>query len=123
MHAMLQLTLEYLRTRTQFGAQLASFQVLQHRAVDMAIAVEQAQSMALLAALSLDEDSDGLAESLSQAKVQCNQSLRFVAQQAVQLHGAIGLTEESRIGKMFRRATVLESEFGTTSFHLNCLAH
>ena len=122
MRAMLALTLEHLRTRQQFGAPLVSFQVLQHRAVDMAVAVEQTTSMSLLAALSLDEASDDVAVSLSQAKVQCNNALRWVAQQAVQLHGAIGITEESRIGNLFRRATVLESEFGSTAYHLGCLA-
>jgi alkylation response protein AidB-like acyl-CoA dehydrogenase len=122
MRAMLRLTLEHLRTRQQFGAPLASFQVLQHRAVDMAVAVEQTESMALLAALSLDEAADDMAQSLAQAKVQCNTALRLVAQQSVQLHGAIGITEESRIGRLFRRATVLESESGSTAYHLSCLA-
>lgn len=122
MRELLSLTLEHLRTRQQFGAPLASFQVLQHCAVNMAVAVEQTESMALLAALSLDEEVDDLAQSLSQAKVQCNTALRLVAQQAVQLHGAIGLTEESRIGLLFRRATVLETEFGSTAHHLGCLA-
>lgn len=122
MRAMLALTLEHLRTRQQFGAPLASFQVLQHRAVDMAVAVEQTESMSLLAALSLDEAADDVAVSLSQAKAQCNTALRLVAQQSVQLHGAIGITEESRIGVLFRRATVLETEFGSTAYHLGCLA-
>jgi alkylation response protein AidB-like acyl-CoA dehydrogenase len=121
-HAMVELTLEHLRTRQQFGAPLASFQVLQHRAVDMAMATELAESMALLAALSLDEMADDLTLSLAQAKVQCNAALRQVAQLAVQLHGAMGIVEENRIGRLFRRATVLESEFGNTAFHLSCLA-
>lgn len=122
MKALLSLTLEHLRTRKQFGAALATFQVLQHRVVDMAVAVEQAESMSLVAALSLQDQADDLDVALAQAKVQCNKSLRYVAQQAVQLHGAIGITEESRVGALFRRATVLETEFGDTGYHLQRLA-
>lgn len=123
MEDMLRLTLEHLRTRRQFGVPIGSFQVLQHRAVDMAVAVEQARSMAIYGALMLDEaDARARAQALAAVKVQCNKSLRFVAQQSVQLHGAIGLTSESRVGDCFLRATVLETQFGDTDHHLRQLA-
>jgi pimeloyl-CoA dehydrogenase small subunit len=114
------LTLDYLKTRKQFGVAIGSFQVLQHRMVDMTIAAEQAKSMAVLAALSIDQaDAAARARAISAAKVQIGQSGRFVGQQAIQLHGGIGMTDEYAAGHYFKRLTTIEHSFGDTDYHLD----
>jgi alkylation response protein AidB-like acyl-CoA dehydrogenase len=119
MDAMLRITVEYLKTRRQFGKAIGEFQALQHRAADMLVAVEQARSMALFAASMADhDDADARHRAISAAKVQVGDSLRFVAGNAVQLHGGIGVTEECAIGPYFKRATVLEMFLGDTDHHL-----
>ncbi len=113
------LTLEYLKTRKQFGVPIGSFQVLQHRAVDMFTALEQARSMEYYAAMmALAEDARARRAAISGAKVQINRALRFIGQQAVQLHGGIGVTMEYRAGHYFKRMTMIESLFGDTPHHL-----
>lgn len=120
MHAM---TVEYLKTRKQFGRAIGDFQALQHRAVDMLMALEAARSMALFAAMSAeDADAARRRPSLSAVKVQIAKSLRAVAQGAVQLHGGIGVTMEYRLGAYVRRATALEALFGDADHHLRLLA-
>lgn len=120
LHAM---TLEYLRTRRQFGMPLASFQALQHRAVDMYTALEQSRSMMLLAALAADSTgAEGRSRALSAAKVQMGRAARFIGQQAVQLHGGIGMTMECAVGHYFRRLTALDMMFGSADLHLQRLA-
>ncbi len=119
-HAM---TLEYLRTRVQFGRPIGQNQVLQHKAADMLIEVEQARSMAMLAAMMVDEeDAAERARNISMAKVGVGQSGRFVTQAAVQLHGGIGMTEEYAVGHYFRRVMVFEHVWGDSAYHLGLLA-
>lgn len=119
----LEITVEYLKVRRQFGAAIGSFQALRHRAVDMLVRLEQARSMAIYAAASLDEtDAERRALALSAAKVMVSRSARWIGQQAVQLHGAIGLTEECEIGHCFRRLSVLEPLLGDARHHLALLA-
>ena len=119
MQALLDTTVDYLKTRQQFGGPIGRFQALQHRAAEMLIALEQARSMALYAALMLDEPEDAeRAKALSAVKVQIGQSARFIGQQAIQLHGGIGVTDEYVVGHWFKRLTVMESEFGDTDHHL-----
>jgi pimeloyl-CoA dehydrogenase small subunit len=118
-----QLTVDYLKVRKQFGVAIGSFQVLQHRAVDMLIATEQARSMALYATMmSTEPDARERQRAISAAKVQVNRSARFVGQEAVQLHGGIGMTEECQVGHYLRRLTMIEMLFGDTDHHLRRLA-
>jgi alkylation response protein AidB-like acyl-CoA dehydrogenase len=120
MHAM---TLDYLKTRKQFGRAIGEFQVLQHRAVDMFVALEQARSMVFLAAgaLAIDDGAER-ARAIHAAKVQVSRSLTHIAEEAVQLHGGIGTTLEYFLGHLVRRATVLASLFGDADHHLRRLA-
>src|ERR1700729_2441007 len=112
-------TVEYLKTRKQFGVPIGSFQVLQHRAADMFVAVEQARSMAMFATMASDfDDARERAKAVSAAKVQIGKSLKFVGEQAIQLHGGIGMTMEAKIGHYFKRLTMIESTFGDTDYHL-----
>ena len=122
MDAMLWETVSYIKTRSQFGGPLSRFQALQHRSAEMYVALEQARSMALLAAMSASSpDERERSRSISAAKVQINASLRFVGQQAVQLHGGIGVTEECAVGQRFKRTTMLERMCGDTFHHMNVL--
>jgi alkylation response protein AidB-like acyl-CoA dehydrogenase len=117
------LTLDYLRTRKQFGAPIASFQVLQHRAVDMFIELEQARSMAFFAAMMVEaDDADERRTALASVKVQINKACRLVGQEAVQLHGGIGMTMEYLGAHCFKRLTMIESLFGDTAHHLRHVA-
>ncbi|NMF88619.1 acyl-CoA dehydrogenase family protein [Aromatoleum petrolei] len=118
-----EITVEYLKVRKQFGVTIGSFQALQHRAVDMLVAVEQARSMAMFATMMADEkDAVERSRSISAAKVQIGKSARFVGTQAIQLHGGIGVTEECNVGHYYRHLTVLEILFGDTHHHLSALA-
>jgi pimeloyl-CoA dehydrogenase small subunit len=115
----LKTTVEYLKTRTQFGVPIGSFQVLQHRAADMFVAVEQARSMAMFATMASDFDEPKeRATAVSAAKVQIGKSLKFVGEQSIQLHGGIGMTMEAKIGHSFKRLTMIENTFGDTDYHL-----
>ena len=111
-------TLEYTRQRKQFGAPIASFQVLQHRMVDMFIQVEQAVSMTYMAHIKLGEADGERAKAVSAAKVQIGRACKFVGQNAIQLHGGMGMTDEMAIGHYFKRATVIEGLFGSVDHHL-----
>ncbi len=111
-------TLEFTRARKQFGAPIASFQVLQHRMVDMFIQVEQAVSMTYMAHIKLDEPAAERAKAVSAAKVQVGRACRFVGQNAIQLHGGMGMTDEMAIGHYFKRATMIEGQFGSVDHHL-----
>jgi alkylation response protein AidB-like acyl-CoA dehydrogenase len=122
MQDMLDLTVDYIKTRHQFGVPLASFQVLQHRCVDMLVAVDQARSMALLATTLFDLPREERRRNMAAVKVQVARSLRYVSQQAVQLHGGIGMTLEYKLGHLFLRAAVLEMLFGDGDHHLARLA-
>jgi pimeloyl-CoA dehydrogenase small subunit len=123
MSAMHELTLDYLKTRQQFGRPIASFQVLQHRSVDMLIALEQARSMALYATMMADAaDAAERHAALAAAKVQIGRSGRFIGQQAIQLHGGIGMTMEYKAGHYFKRVTMIDTIFGDADYHLRSLA-
>jgi alkylation response protein AidB-like acyl-CoA dehydrogenase len=111
-------TLEYTKERKQFGQAIGAFQVLQHRMVDMFIAVEQATSITYMATLKLGEADRDRATAVSAAKAHVGKALRFVGQNAIQLHGGMGMTDEMAIGHYFKRATVLEGLFGSTDHHL-----
>lgn len=118
MEALTDLTVEYLKTRKQFGVSIGSFQSLQHKAVDMLVALEQARSMSLYAGMMLEtEDATERRVAISAAKVQINRSARFVGQTAVQLHGGIGMTMEYLGAHHFRRLAMIELMFGDTAWH------
>lgn len=123
MDALLTLTVDYLKTRTQFGAPIGSFQALRHKAADMLVSVEQARSMALYAAMmSESEDADARRAAISAAKAQINASARFVGQTAVQLHGGVGVTMEYVGAHLFRRLAMIALTFGDTDWHLRRVA-
>ena len=123
MASMHELTVNYMKTRRQFGAPIGGFQVLQHRAADMLIALEQARSMALLATMSAaDSDARERGQAISAAKVQIGRSGRFIGQQAIQIHGGIGMTMEASIGHYFKRVTMIDALFGDAEHHLGILA-
>jgi pimeloyl-CoA dehydrogenase small subunit len=115
----LKTTVEYLKTRKQFGVSIGSFQTLQHRAADMFVALEQARSMSMFATMAADfDDAKERTKAVSAAKVQIGKSLKFVGQQSIQLHGGIGMTMEAKIGHYFKRLTMIENTFGDTDYHL-----
>jgi pimeloyl-CoA dehydrogenase small subunit len=119
----LKMTVEYLKTRVQFGRAIGTFQALQHRAADMFVAVEQARSMALWATMSVgEEDVVTRRKAIAAAKIQVAKSARFVGQQAIQLHGGIGMTWEYKVGHLFKRLTMIDKRFGDLDHHLDWLA-
>jgi pimeloyl-CoA dehydrogenase small subunit len=123
MSAMHEMTIDYLKTRKQFGVPIGSFQVLQHRAAEMLIALEQARSMAMLAAMTAeDDDAAARRRAISAAKVQICNSGRLIGQQATQLHGGIGMTMEYAVGHYFKRVTAIAATFGDAAHHLDILA-
>src|SRR6201985_1053768 len=115
----LKTTVEYLKTRTQFGVAIGTFQSLQHRAADMFVALEQARSMSMFATMASDFDNAReRATAVAAAKVQIGKSAKFVGQQSIQLHGGIGMTQEAKIGHYFKRLTMIENTFGDSDYHL-----
>ncbi|KKC25209.1 acyl-CoA dehydrogenase family protein [Sphingomonas sp. SRS2] len=115
---MLELTIDHLRNRVQFGKPLSAFQVLRHRIVDMAVQVELACAASRQAATLLD-DPAARSKAVSAAKIQVGEACRFVGENAVQLHGAMGVTDEAPISLYFRRALVIERSFGSSDYHLD----
>jgi alkylation response protein AidB-like acyl-CoA dehydrogenase len=116
-------TLEYLKTRRQFGVPIGSFQALQHRMVEMMISYEQARSMACLACVKVDTaDAAERRRVISAAKIKIADACRHVSQEAVQLHGGMGMTEELKISHTFRRLTMLAQAFGDAEHHLERFA-
>jgi len=117
-------TLEYLKTRKQFGVPIGTFQALQHRIVDMFIAYEQAKSMACLACSKADsaKDAKDRMRSISAAKIKIADSARHVSQESVQLHGGMGMSEELKVSHSFRRLTVIAQQFGDADHHLERFA-
>ncbi|MFM9377336.1 acyl-CoA dehydrogenase family protein [Gordonia sp. VNK21] len=111
-------TVEYSKQREQFGQPIGSFQALQHRMVDMLLELEQAVAAQYLATLSLSAPAAERAAAVSAAKVTIGRAARFIGQNSVQLHGAMGMTEELAIGHYFRRLTVIENEFGSADAHI-----
>ena len=123
MAAMQRLTVEYLKTRRQFGRPIGEFQALQHRAVDQLVALEQSRSMALLAALMVDApDAAARRTAVAAAKVQIGRSGRRIGEEAIQLHGGIGMTMEYEVGHYFKRMTMIDRSFGDADWHLAALA-
>jgi len=123
MEAMHAMTLDYMKTRQQFGKAIGQNQVMQHKAADMLIAMEQGRSMTMLAAMMIDEaDAGERAHNISLAKVGVGQAGRHVSQSAVQMHGGIGMTEEYAVGHYFRRVMTFEHLWGDTSWHLGVIA-
>lgn len=115
----LKTTLEYLKTRKQFGVAIGSFQSLQHRAADMFVALEQARSMSMFATMAVYfDDPAERAKAVAATKVQIDRSGKFIGQQAIQLHGGIGMTMEAKIGHYFKRLTVIQNTFGDADHHL-----
>jgi len=123
MDALVKLTVDYMKTRKQFGTAISNFQALQHRAVDMYVHLEQARSMAIYAAL-MASDPDPVArhQAIAGAKVQIGRAARCIGQQATQLHGGIGMTMEYKSGHYFKRLTMIEQAFGDSDHHLRSLA-
>jgi pimeloyl-CoA dehydrogenase small subunit len=115
----LKTTVEYIKTRSQFGVAIGNFQALQHRGSDMFVALEQARSMSFFATMAGDlDDAQERATAVAAAKVQIGRSARYVGQQAIQLHGGVGMTMEYKIGHYFKRLTMIESLFGDADYHL-----
>lgn len=111
-------TVEYSKQRQQFGTAIGSFQALQHRMVDMHMELEQSVAAVYLAVLNLTADADQRARAVSAAKATVGRAARFIGQNAVQLHGGMGMTEELAIGHYFKRLTAVQYEFGSTDYHL-----
>ncbi len=119
MEKLIEITAEYLRTRQQFGKPLAAFQALQHRMADMLVQKELALSMAYVAAQALDEPYPARRRRmLCAAKVTVAKAARFVGQQAVQLHGGMGMTDELSVGDYFKRLTMIDPLLGDSDYHL-----
>ncbi len=112
------LTAEYLNTRKQFGVFIASFQALRHRAADMKMQLELARSMSYYASLKLNAPAPERRAAMARAKYQLGNSMRYVGQQAIQLHGGIGVTDEYIVSHYFKRLTQLEMSFGDSMHHL-----
>ncbi len=111
-------TVEYSKQRQQFGTPIGSFQALQHRMVDMHMELEQSVAAVYLAVLNLQADADQRSRAVSAAKATVGRAARFIGQNAVQLHGGMGMTEELAIGHYFKRLTAVQYEFGSTDHHL-----
>ena len=113
-------TLEYLKTRKQFGVPIGTFQALQHRIVDMFVASEQARSMACLACSRVDGAADAKesARAVSAAKIKIADNARLISQEAIQLHGGMGMSEELKVSHAFRRLTMIAQQLGDADHHL-----
>jgi pimeloyl-CoA dehydrogenase small subunit len=123
MTALHEATVDYLKTRKQFGVPIGSFQALQHRAVDMFVHLEQARSLSMLATMMVQEpDATERHRAIAATKVQVGRSGKFIGQQAVQLHGGIGMTMEYKAGHYFKRLTAIDTMFGDADHHLAWLA-
>ena len=112
-------TVEYLKTREQFGVPIGSFQALKHRAAQMFCEIELSKSVVLEALSALDDDSDQLAEMASLTKARLNDTYNLVSSEGIQMHGGIGMTDEYEIGFFIKRARVCEHTFGNSAFHRN----
>jgi alkylation response protein AidB-like acyl-CoA dehydrogenase len=118
MDKLVAVTVEYMNTRKQFGVTIASFQALKHRMADVKMQLELARSMSFFASLKLNEPAPARRRALAQAKMQLGQSMRFVGQQCIQLHGGIGVTDEYIASHYFKRLTVMEMTYGDTLHQL-----
>jgi alkylation response protein AidB-like acyl-CoA dehydrogenase len=118
MDRLVAITVEYMNTRKQFGVAISGFQALRHRMADVKMQLELGRSMSYFASLKLGEPAAQRRRAVSQARVQLGQSMRFVGQQCVQMHGGIGVTDEYVASHYFKRLTMLELGFGDTLHHL-----
>lgn len=118
MDKLFDLTVDYLNTRKQFGVAIGTFQALRHRVADMKMQLELARSMSYYATLKLGEAPDVRRRAIAQAKVQLGNSARYLGQQAIQLHGGIGMTDEYIGSHYFKRLTTMEMQFGDTMHHI-----
>jgi alkylation response protein AidB-like acyl-CoA dehydrogenase len=123
MKVLVDATVEYSKNRKQFGVPIGKFQALQHRMVDMFVNYEQAVSITLMVTLRLDESDAERARAASAAKAQIGKGGRFVGQQAIQIHGGMGMTDELNVGHYFKRLTIIDTLFGSTDHHLRRFAH
>lgn len=112
------MTVEYAKSRQQFGIPIGKFQVLQHRMVDMFIAYEQSVSMTYMVHLKLEETPAERAQAAAAAKVQIGKAGRYIGQEAVQIHGGMGMTDELALGFYFKRLTLIDTQFGNVDHHL-----
>ena len=121
-------TLDYLKTRKQFGVTIGSFQALQHRMVDMTVNARQSESICMLAASRLDSASRGEISAderrrvVSACKIKVSESCRHIGQEAIQLHGGMGMTEELKVSHAFKRLTMIAQQFGDVDHHLERFA-
>jgi alkylation response protein AidB-like acyl-CoA dehydrogenase len=122
MDRLVEVTVEYMNTRRQFGVPIASFQALRHRIADVKMQLELGRSMSYFASLKMNEEPAARRRALAQAKLQLGHSMRFVGQQCIQLHGGIGVTEEYLAGHCLKRLTVIEMSFGDTLHQLGEVA-
>jgi alkylation response protein AidB-like acyl-CoA dehydrogenase len=123
MGAMHALTVEYLKVRKQFGVPIGQFQVLQHKAVDMFVAIEQARSITMFATMMADEpDAGERSRAMHAAKAEIGRAGRLVGENAIQLHGGVGMTMEYAVGHYFKRMTAIDIAFGDHDHHLRALA-
>ena len=111
-------TIEYAKTRKQFGTPIGKFQVLQHRMVDMFMNYEQSVSITYMVTLKLEEEEAERKKAASAAKVQIGKAGRFIGQSAVQIHGGMGMTDELNVGHYFKRLTMIDTLFGNVDHHL-----
>jgi alkylation response protein AidB-like acyl-CoA dehydrogenase len=118
MKVLVDTTVEYSKTRKQFGVPIGKFQALQHRMVDMFTSYQQSLSMTLMVTLNLGEDAATRKKAASAAKVQIGRAGRYVGQEAVQIHGGIGMTDELNVGHYFKRVTMIDTLFGNVDHHL-----
>jgi pimeloyl-CoA dehydrogenase small subunit len=119
----LKVTIEYLKTRQQFGQNIGKFQVLQHRGSDMFVALEQARGITMYGTMAVSyDDANERSTAIAATKVQVGRSLKYIGQHSIQLHGGVGMTMEYKIGHYFKRLTMIESTFGDADHHLRRIA-
>ena len=119
----LKTTMEYLKTRQQFGQNIGKFQALQHRGADMFVALEQARGITMYGTMAVTyDDAKERSTAIAATKVQVGRSLKYIGQQSIQLHGGVGMTMEYKIGHYFKRLTMIESSFGDADYHLRRIA-
>ena len=118
MEVLYKTTVEYTKTGEQFGTSIGKFQVLQHRMVDMFMEYEQCKSLLYMATMKYEEGSSDAKKAISGLKYQVGKAGKFIGQQAVQLHGGMGVTDELNVGHYFKRLTTVGTIFGNTDFHL-----
>ncbi len=118
MAAVTEISVDYLKTREQFGQALSKFQVLQHRLVDMSVSTEEARASVHAALQAVDDGRPDVQRAIWHAKVQTARSARFVGGQGIQLHGGMGMTDELNIGHYFKRLTIIDTLFGNVDYHL-----